>query len=339
MPRILVTQSAVDRARYFEPQAVGILEGCGEVLWNPAQSALTPQDVAERIPGCHAVITGWGGCSLPAEVYRAADCLQVVGVLGGGVKAYSPELAFQRCIRILHTPRAIGRYVAEFALGLLLSLCYDIPWHDRLARVENLPRPPQGGYDKPGGWLATALSGASVGLLGMGAVGSRLVGLLRPFGCKIIAHDPYLSEDRARELGVETVSLEDLLRRCAILSVHAAWTAETEGLLSRERLALLRDGAIVVNTARMPIFDQPALLDEVKAGRIRAALNLIPNDPIWHAPDLANLDNLLLSTGYATVADRTLPDMGAMMAEDLRRFFAGESPLNEVRPEMLARMT
>ncbi|NSW56506.1 MAG: hypothetical protein HPY44_10855 [Armatimonadetes bacterium] len=339
MPRVLVVQSSIDRERYFEPATQAFLERTADVLWNTSDKALTPDEVAERIPGCEAVITGWGGCALPPEVYQAADRLQVVGVLGGGVKAYSPELAFGRGIRILHTPRAIAKYVAEFALGLILSLCYDVAWHDRLARIENLPKPPGGGYDTPGGWLATGLGGATVGLVGLGAVGTRVVELLKPFGCRIIAHDPYLREERARALEVEPVSLEDLLRRCTILSVHAAWTPETEGMLSRERLGLLRDGAIVVNTARMPIFDQVALRDEVLSGRIKAALNLIPNDPIWHTPELSGLDNLLLSTGYATVADRTLPDMGAMMAADLNRFFTGEEPLHEVRPEMLARMT
>lgn len=339
MPRILVVQSSIDRERYFEPATQAFLERTVEVVWNPSDRPLTPEELVDRIPGCHAVITGWGGCPLPPEVYEAADCLQIVGVLGGGVKPYSPELAFKRGIRILHTPRAIGKYVAEFALGLILSLCYDVPWHDRLARVQNLPKPPGGGYDTPGGWTATALGGATVGLLGVGAVGTRLVELLQPFGCRIIAHDPYLRVERARALDVEPVSLDDLLCRCTILSVHAAWTPETEGMLSRERLRLLRDGAIVVNTARMPIFDEAALRDEVLSGRIKAALNLIPNDPIWHAPELAGLDNLLLSTGYATVADRTLPDMGAMIAADLNRFFTGEDPVHEVWPEMLARMT
>lgn len=339
MGSILVIQSATDRRSYFNGEAGKLLESCGEVLWNELDRALTPEEVADRIEGCDAVTTGWGGCALPPEVYDAADALKLVGVLGGGVKAYSPDLAFERGVTICHTARAIGRYVAEFTLGLILSLCYDISMHDDLVRGQGVMKPPQGGHDKPGGWIAKGLRRSVVGIVGSGAIATLLAEMLRPFECEILMCDPYLSEDRAEALGVERVELEELLRRCEVLSVHAGWTPETEGMLGREQLALLRDGAIVVNTARMPIFDEQALLDEVLAGRLKAALNLIPTNPIWLEADLADRENILLSSGYATVADKTLVDMGMMLAEDFARFFSGQEPLHKVTPEMLLRMT
>lgn len=339
MGKILVVQSAVDVPRYFDADAREVLAGSGEVVWNEGDRALTPEEITERLPGCAAITTGWGGCALSAETLAAGTDLRVIGVLGGSVKAYSPELCFERGITICHTPSAIGRYVAEFALGLMLSLCYDLPRMDRLIRRQNTMEPPEGSYTKAGGWLATGLRGTTVGLIGSGAVAAHMVNFLRPYECRLLMYDPYLTEARAAELGVERCALDDLLRRCEILTIHAGWTPETEGMLGRERLALLRDGAIVVNSARMPILDEPALLEEVKAGRLKAALNLIPCKDIWRDPALAELDNLILTPGCATVARQTLTDMGAMLADDFARFFAGEAPRHVVRPEMLGRMT
>lgn len=339
MPTILVIQSAADRDRYFTPVAQDLLRACGEVIWNELNRPLTADEVTERLPGCQALTTGWGGLALRPEVLAAGCDLRMIGVLGGSVKAYSPELCFTRGITICHTPAAIGRYVAEFALGLMLSLCYDLTRMDCLVRQRGKLEPPEGGYHHPGGWLATGLRGTVVGLIGSGAVATHTVNFLRPFECQLLMHDPYLTADGASDLGVEKCELEDLLRRCEILTVHAGWTPETEGMLTRERLALLRDGAIVVNTARMPICDEEALLAEVKKKRLKVALNLIPYKELWRDPALGELDNVLLSPGCATVARQTLTDMGTMLAEDMQRFFAGQVPQHVVTPDMLPRMT
>lgn len=339
MASILVTQSASDRQRYFGGRAGEMLEKCGEVLWNDLERALTEEEVAARLVACEAVITGWGGCALPRQVLEQAAQLRLVGVLGGGVKAYSPEYCLQRGITICHTPRAIGRYVAEFTMGLILAFCYDLLRMDRLVRQECSLQPPEGGYHQPGGYLATGLRRTAVGIIGSGSVATHVVNFLKPYECQVMMYDPYLDEERANALGVEPCALDDLLRRSEILSVHAAWTPETEGMLSRERLALLRDGAIVVNSARMPIFDEQALLAEMKSGRLRAGLNLIPCNPIWLDPELRRRDNVLLSPGCATVARQTLIDMGEMLAEDFARFFKGQEPRQVVIAEMLPRMT
>ena len=339
MSRILITQSAPDRARYFAGRAGELLAGCGEVLWNDLARALTSEEVKERLPGCEAITTGWGGCALPPEVLEPAGELKIIGVLGGGVKAYSPEYCFAHGITICHTPKAIGRYVAEFTVGLILALCYDLYRMDKLVRQQGKLEPPEGGYHHPGGWAGKGLRGTKVGVIGSGAVAGHVVSFLKPFECEMLMYDPYLSEERARELGVRKAELDELLREVEILTVHAGWTPETEGMMTKERLALLREGAIVVNSARMPIFDEEALLAEVKNGRIKAGLNLIPCNKIWLDPALADLDNLLLSPGCATVAHQTLTDMGLMLAEDFARFFSGEKPLHVVTPAMLARMT
>lgn len=339
MPTIVVTQPAWDMRRFFVAESMKTLAACGELVLNEGQKPLTPEELKKVIVNADAVITGWGGTPIPKDALAAAQRLRCIGVLGGRVKPYSPEAALARGITVCHTPLAMGWYVAEFTLGLILSLCYEIQWHDQLVRKEHTASLPGGDYTASAGWLAKGLRRSTVGLLGFGNIARHLVALLKPFDCAILICDPYLSAEEAAHLHVEKVELDEWLSRAEILSIHAAWTPETEGMISADNLALLRDGAMVVNTARMPIVDEEALKTEVKRGRLKAALNLIPFNPTWCDPALQDLPGVLLSSGSATVADKTRPDMGAMLAADRARFFAGTRPHHVVTPKMLPRMT
>lgn len=339
MRTILVCQAAWNTRRFFVEESMKMLASCGELVVNESERAVTTEELKEKIVNVEAVITGWGGTPIPPDVLAAAQSLRLIGVLGGSVRAYSPEAALARGITLCHTPKAMGWSVAELTLGLILSTCYEIQWHDQLVRKEHTMTLPGGDYELPGGWLAMGLRHSTVGIIGSGSIARHLVVLLKPFDCAILMHDPYLSVEDAAGLGVQKVALDELMRRSGILTIHAAWTPETERLVSAEMLALLPDGAIVVNTARMPILDQEALKAEVKRGRLRVALNLIPFDETWYDPELRDRRGVLLSSASATVADTTLSDMGAMLAADIARFFAGERPQHVVTAEMLPRMT
>jgi len=339
--KILITQTKWDGKRYFKEDSLRILSKKGEIAFNEKKEKITPDELAENIHGIDAIITGWGGCPMPPETFEKADKLKIIGVLGGGVGSYSPELAFSKGIKICHTPKAIGRYVAEFTMGLILSLCYDLNWHNTLVRKgKNKNIPESGGYNEKNGWLAKGLSRSTVGIIGSGSIARIMVEFLKPYMCNILMYDPFLTDKDASLLGVKKVELDDLLKTSEIVTVHAAWTKETEGMISKERISLLKDGAIFINSARMAIVDEKALAEEIKKGRIKAGLNLIPfNKEIWFDSELEDQKNLLVSSGYATVADKTLSDMGEMLTEDFARFFRGEKLLHEVRKEMLDKMT
>lgn len=338
MKKVLITQAKWDIPRYFGGTLPG-LQDAAEIILNQKDAPMSAADVQEAADGVEVIVTGWGGCPIKPEILDAAKKLRLIAVLGGTIRPHSPEPALQRGIRFCNCPSAVGRYVAEFAMGLILSMCYEIPWHDQLIKKQKTDKIPGGAYYNRNGWLAKGLNRSLVGIVGSGNIARHMLDFLKPYNCSILMYDPYLSDKDASLSGVEKVDLETLMRRSEIVTIHAGWTKETTGLVSRRHLALLRNGAIVVNTARMPILDEAALLEEVKSGRLRACLNLIPFNPIWYDKEIEDSRNIFLSCGSATVADKTLSDMGNMLAEDIIRFARGEKLMNEVTGDMLARMT
>ncbi|NUP99121.1 MAG: D-3-phosphoglycerate dehydrogenase, partial [Armatimonadetes bacterium] len=135
-------------------------------------------------------------------------------------------------------------------------------------------------------------------------------------------------------------SLEELLTRSEVLTIHAGWTTETTGIIDAARLALLPDGALLVNNARLPIVDEEALLVEVRAGRLRAALNLVPARPeLYGAQDLAGLGNLMFTSGAVNVSDVYAGGMSRMLTDDLVRYARGEPLQQVVTPAWVERTT
>jgi phosphoglycerate dehydrogenase-like enzyme len=229
--------------------------------------------------------------------------------------------------------------VAEFTLGLILSMNYEIPYHDNYVKKLKLDSPPDGTHKDRDGWLARGLSKSRVGILGSGSIARHMVAMLAPFKCDILMSDPYLAADDARQLGVRKVDIDTLMKESDVLTVHAAWTNETEGILSRAKLSLLKHNALVINTARMPIFDEQALFDELTSGRLRACLNLIPFNAMWHDDAIRDSRNVYLSCSTATVSDKTYSDMGDMIADDVLHFLSHRDLQHKVTPKMYARMT
>ncbi len=341
MKTVLITQAAWDAERMFGPM-LAKLEQTLEVIHNPADRPLTEDEVISicRSRPVEVIVTGWGGVRLTPAIIDAAPELELVAVFGGAVSPYAPEYAMSRGVHYCHCPKAMGYCVAEFTVGLMLSLGYEIGYFDRLIRDEHRSAPPEGEYQKRGGFVAKSLRYAEVGLIGSGNIARHVIRMLAPFDCRISVYDPFLSVEAAKKLGVKKAAkLETLLKKADIISVHAGWTRDTVGMLSAEKLALLKDDAMVICTARMPIFDEAALKREALSGRLRVALNLIPENPIWFEDDLRGVRKLLLSPGSASVSSSTWLDMGKMLLTDVLQFAERGKLGYEVKPSDLVKMT
>jgi len=180
----------------------------------------------------------------------------------------------------------------------------------------------------PGGLLGSK----TVGVVGTGRVGRSVIRLLRAFGCRMLAYDPYLTSEQAGQLGVEATSLDDLIERADIVTLHAPVLPETVGMIDAIRLAKLRDNAIFVNAARGTLVDEDALLSTLRTGRISAVLDVFSREPLPLESPLRTLPNVLLSPHAAGHTLDTHLRQGQAMIEEVQRLLSGAPLQYEITP-------
>jgi phosphoglycerate dehydrogenase-like enzyme len=283
------------------------------------------REVAER----DALVTTWRSPRLTADLVRSAPRLRLIAHCGGEVRARMEDDVLD-LVTVTNAAEPMARPVAEMAVALVLALVRRVTAYDREMRAVAVPF----GDDFRGG---ETLAGRTVGVVGLGRVGRETARLLRAFDVRLLGHDPYAGvppED------VETVALDDLCRRSSVVVLAAGLTAETKGLFDAERLALLADGAILVNVARGGLVDLDALLTELRRGRVAAALDVTdPLEPLPADHEFRRLPNVVLTPHVAGGGVETRRAIAETVLDDVERFFRGERPRNVVTRAMLHRMT
>ncbi len=256
-----------------------------------------------------------------AAIMDSAPKLRLVHKIGIGVDAIDLDHAKRRGIAVCNMPGTNSAAVAELALGLMLACLRRIPSISaELHAGRGWPLRP----DLIDG--AGEIGGRCVGLIGYGAVPRKLAPVLRALGASVIAHDPM-----ARDADVELVTLDTLLARSDIVSLHVPLTRETSGLIDARRIAAMKRGAILINTARGPLVDERALADALRERRLAAAgLDVFSREPA--APDnpLLSLDNVVATPHIAWMTDGTWRRSIGVIVENCRRLAAGEVLLHRV---------
>lgn len=282
-----------------------------------------PEMVIAHIAGAPILVTHLAPIS--AAMLARMPELKFIAVTRGGPVNIDMEAARKAGVRVVNTPGRNASAVAEFTIGAIIAETRNITkGHDALRKGEyrgDLYRADVTGEE---------LSEMTVGVVGYGAVGTRVVRLLRAFGCRILVTDPYVqlsAEDRAA--GVELVALDRLLAEADVVTLHPRVTDETRGMIGAEALAAMKPTAVLVNTARGPLVDYEALTEALAAGRLRGAMletfSVEPVPPDW---PLLQLPNVTLTPHIAGASVKTVRIAATKAAEEVRRFLAGEPPLN-----------
>lgn len=251
--------------------------------------------------------------------------LELIAVSRGGPVNIDIGAARARGLRVVNVPGRNASAVAEFTIGAILAETRRIRLgHETLRQGEwrgDLYRADVTGRE---------LSELTVGVVGYGAIGTRVVKLLKAFGTHILVADPYVqlsAEDRAD--GVEHVALETLLERADVVTLHARVTEETTKFINAEAIARMKKGAILVNTARGPLVDYDALYAALASGHLGGAMletfAVEPTPPDW---PLIRLPNVTLTPHIAGASVKTITYAAAQVAEEVRRHIDGEPPLN-----------
>lgn len=332
--KIYITKAAFDvQKEFFTQRALNELSKYGEVSMNPYKAELTQEQLAEIVRDVDILVTGWGTCKLDETVLKNADNLKLIAHTGGSVAGLVDEYVYNRGIRVIGGNETFAKSVAEGCL------CYVLAMLRRVNQYSNLIH--YGGW-KPIGerQLNRGLFGKKVGLIGFGAIAKHFARMLKLFETEIYVYSRHLSKDEADLYGVKLcASQEELFETCDIVSVHSALTPETVGSVSAELLAKMKDGAILLNTARGAIVDEEALIKELKTGRIFAALDTFEVEPLPYDSPLRTLPNVLAMPhmGGPTVDMREMVTLD--LASDIGRFLRNEELKFEIPKEHVARMT
>ena len=333
-PLIFVAQSLEARKRYLiEPEMSALAERYTLKLNPQEEGMLSPEEFAELAGDASAILIGWGGCTIGPEFYEKAPNLKVVSVMGSAIKQFNPKVGWAKGVVYTNTARSIGLSVAEFAMAFILHGLNRLKAY-RDAMADNRP------WDEAQSFTRYELSGKTVGLVGLGAVGRRVAELLQPFGIELLVYDPYVSDEVLAKFSAKRVELKELFANSSVITLHPGLTEETIGLIGAEELALIQDDAVLVNTSRAPVIDAEALVAELKKNRFWAALDVFEKEPVSADDPLRKLDNVYMTPH---VAGGFSPDVltrnARTIISDAIAVLEGRDPENLITPEILARMT
>jgi D-3-phosphoglycerate dehydrogenase len=262
-------------------------------------------------------VVGW--TRLGAEVLGRLPELRMVSAWATGSDPIDVRAAARLGITVSNVPDYAGPAVSELTIGLMLSLCRNVAPGNRRVREGNLSWQGLDGIE---------LAGRTLGLVGVGSIGARVARVAQALGMRVTANARTMSGERAARLGVEFRPLDEVLAGSDIVSLHLPLTAESAGLISEERLALLKPGAVLVNTSRAGLVDQQALYEALVSRRLAGAA-LDDLDPT--RPDIAALDNVLATPHIGFLTDAALRRKGDICVTNVESFLRGE-PRNVVTP-------
>ena len=279
------------------------------------RTGMTPEELRAALVGAAALVVR-SATQVDAAALDAARDLVLVGRAGIGLDNVDVAAATQRGVMVVNAPQSNVLSAAEHTVALLLAQARNIPQADTDLKA--------GAWNRTR-WEGVELHGKTLGVVGLGRVGVLVAQRLLAFGMQLLAYDPYVSAERARQLGVTLVpALEDLVRQADFLTVHLPKTPETVGLLSADLLAQAKPTLRIVNTARGGIIDEAALADALREGRIAgAALDVFATEPTTESP-LFGLPNVVVTPHLGASTVEAQDKAGQTIAEQVVLALRGE---------------
>ncbi|MEP7357142.1 MAG: C-terminal binding protein [Anaerolineales bacterium] len=287
-----------------------------------------PAELMPHVRDADAIIVQWASISRP--LIESLQHCRIISRYGIGVDMVDLEAAADHGIPVSNVPDYCIDEVSTHALAFVLALNRHLFGHH--THVVS------GQWGGPPGGAPARLSGQVLGILGLGRIGSAVARKAAGFGLKVLAHDPYLKPEKAAELGVELVSLDDLLRRSDYSSIHSPLTAQTRHLIDAAQLALMKPSAYLINMARGPVVDQAALYDALVNGTIAgAAMDVLEQEPPAAADPLLQLPNVLITPHTSSWSAESIVQLRRGVVQNVVQVLRGQPPRAVVNPRALER--
>jgi len=305
MSRVLITemiaQAGIDRLKAAGHQ---VEVRCG----------LAESELVEAVDGAHGLIIR-SATNVTDEVLAAGNSLVVVGRAGIGLDNVDVVSATKRGVLVVNAPRSNVLSAAEHTMALILAQARNVPQASEALRAGRWER---------SAWTGVELHGKTLGVIGLGRIGGLVAERARAFGMQLVGYDPYVSDEWARERGVELVSLDELASRSDIVTIHVARTPETVGLVGNDFLAKAKDGIRIVNVARGGIVDEQALFEAITQAKVAgAALDVFDSEPCVESP-LFELPNVVATPHLGASTHEAQYKAGMTIAEQVTLALAGD---------------
>ena len=299
--------------------------------WMDTRKLLSSDEFVDRIQGQDTEIIVIEADFVFREVFEKAPKLKFLGVCRADVTHVDLEAATEHGVLVVNAPARNDVAVAELTVGLMLGLARHVPAAHNMVTSRSWVDPTAAYFT----WRGTELTGKTVGIVGFGAIGRKVAKMISGFETTIIVYDPYVAPEPLEQLGAAAVELDELMARSDVVTLHCSVTQDSMGLISKQRIALMKPTAYLVNAASTFVIDMNAIVDALQNKRIAgAAFDVFETWPVKADSPLLDLDNVVLTPHIGGATFETVVRYSQMMADDIDRFMRGERPKNLVNAQV-----
>jgi D-3-phosphoglycerate dehydrogenase len=298
--------------------------------WMDTNKLLSAEEFIERIQGQGIEIVVVEADFITREIFERAKKLKFLGVCRADMAYVDVKAATENGVLVVNTPGRNAAAVAELTVGLMLALLRHIPQAHQVVSSGNWVDPTVAYFSMRG----SELGGKKIGIVGFGAIGRRVAKLVSAFDASVLVYDPFVDSNEVKKTGAQSVELDDLMKRSDIITLHASTAPEAIGLISAQRIALMKPTAYLINAANAFVIDNAAIIKALEEKRIAgAAFDVFETWPVRTDSPLLKLDNVVLTPHIGGATGETITRHSQMLVEDIERFMKGERPRNLVNPQ------
>ncbi len=315
MSKIAVFSTSMHLKKIFDDVHFERLAKLGDLYIYDKPDYSDREYILDFIKDSDLIITAWGAPKIDNEILSLCPNLRAIIHAGGAIKALLDSDFFTRNIPISTSNGELAKGVAESTLAIMIAACkgmFTLPnelrnglWSENRPKVKDFYH-------------------IDIGIISAGAIGRHVIKLLHNFEVNIFVYDPTLTAEQIRELGAEKCELSELMSKCDVISIHAPNIPATDNMINAENLPLVRDGAVIINTARPNSIDDDALIAELSKNRFMAVIDVPPKEPLPIDHPYRSLPNVVLFPHIGGAVSNGCKRMGQFAVEEAERLFRGE---------------
>ncbi len=324
---ISILMDAPLRKTLFSEKVIKELEQIGKITYN-CKDSINKEELIVLVKDADIAITSWGVPTFDEDVLNACPNLKLIAHAAGSVKSIVSDEMYARNIKIVSGARALSEGVSDTALGLTICACKN---------VFALSKGVSGGKWIDDYMSVTEMNDITVGVIGCGFAGKRYIQLLNAFNIDVLVYDPNLSTQQAEELNATKVELNEIFTNSDVISLHAPELESTYHIINEQSIKLMKDSAILINTARGSLIDENALIKALKEGKFKyVCLDVTDPEPPAIESELRNIENCIITPHIAGCANNGKLKLGTHSLAEIKRFLENKELISEITKEMLS---